>query len=350
MSSSVNRVKNRVRFRFAGLEIEFVDREKALKQVFEWSEKGTWNPIVVFGPEGCGKTAWLRQSVEILKDLGYSVIYFNPMMREFIAEVKIEDIKQRALEVLKRSTSGYTLARFAWSVVDFAREVIRLGRKRLAIIIDDAFQFIGSKEASFIVKGMLELIEYPPENYDRIIAIAATSEGFSRVEIGRHRWADIMPMWNMSRKGFEELYEQVHKKSSGLIPSFEDIWRLTGGNPEMLENLVRFNWVVDRVVERIIKSKKLESFTASLSIDEKKWLLESVEDPDTLFTRERMSLLNKLVELNLVIDDIPWRKEYLWIDEPPLEKDLELGVGKLVAWQTPLHREAVKRVLKESIS
>ena len=155
-------------------------------------------------------------------------------------------------------------------------------------------------------------------------------------------------MWNMSRKGFEELYEQVHKKSSGLIPSFEDIWRLTGGNPEMLENLVRFNWVVDRVVERIIKSKKLESFTASLSIDEKKWLLESVEDPDTLFTRERMSLLNKLVELNLVIDDIPWRKEYLWIDEPPLEKDLELGVGKLVAWQTPLHREAIKMTLKSS--
>jgi hypothetical protein len=36
---------------------------------------------------------------------------------------------------------------------------------------------------------------------------------------------------------------------------------------------------------------------------------------------------------------IPW----FWIDEPPPEKDLELGIGKDVAWQSPLHREAVKR-------
>jgi hypothetical protein len=39
------------------------------------------------------------------------------------------------------------------------------------------------------------------------------------------------------------------------------------------------------------------------------------------------------------------RDPYFWIDAPPPEKDPELGIGKNVAWQTPIHREAVKKVL-----
>ena len=45
----------------SGLEVEFVDRERALKQVEELAEKGTRFPIVAFGPEDCGKTAWLKK-------------------------------------------------------------------------------------------------------------------------------------------------------------------------------------------------------------------------------------------------------------------------------------------------
>jgi len=41
------------------------------------------------------------------------------------------------------------------------------------------------------------------------------------------------------------------------------------------------------------------------------------------------------------------RDPWFWIDETPPERDSELGIGKRVAWQTPLHREAVKRALKE---
>ena len=59
ISSFLDEAKHRVKLFFApGLEIGFVDRERALKQVFEWGEKGTWHPVVVFGPEGCGKTTW----------------------------------------------------------------------------------------------------------------------------------------------------------------------------------------------------------------------------------------------------------------------------------------------------
>ena len=61
----------RIRLPFArGLEVEFADRERALRQAYELTERGTRYPIVVFGPEGCGKTAWLRQAAEVLREGG----------------------------------------------------------------------------------------------------------------------------------------------------------------------------------------------------------------------------------------------------------------------------------------
>jgi hypothetical protein len=44
------------------------------------------------------------------------------------------------------------------------------------------------------------MIEHPPESYGRIVAIAVTSEGLSRWEIGRHLWAELRGMWNMRRE------------------------------------------------------------------------------------------------------------------------------------------------------
>ena len=41
------------------------------------------------------------------------------------------------------------------------------------------------------------------------------------------------------------------------------------------------------------------------------------------------------------------REPQFWIDEPPPERDPELGIGRHMAWQTPLHREAVRRALEE---
>ena len=92
--------------------------------------------------------------------------------------------------------------------------------------------------------------------------------------------------------------------------------------------------------------RKLQYFVNSLSASEKRWLQDATEDPDTLFTRESTPLLNKLVKRNLVADDIPPRSADLGVDTPPPEKDADLGIGKHVAWQTPIHREAVKMALK----
>jgi GTPase SAR1 family protein len=328
-----------------GLEVEFTNREKGVKQIFEWGERGTWQPVVVFGPEGCGKTSWLLQAVEILKEMDYSVIYFNPLRRRFEAEVGVESIKQRVLERLRQVSTEHEFAKLVWLVIDIAVEVLRLGRKKLAIIVDDVFQYLNTREAAVIVKGLLELIEHPEERYDRIVAIAATSESLSRTEIGRHRWADIRAMWNMSREGFEELYEELRKRVSSNMPSFDDVWRLTGGNPSLLSQLYQANWNADTVIHALIENKGI---TPSFINKWRKWLEEAVSNPDTLWTPDTpQELVNELIEKNLIVYHMHKRLELRWIDTPPPERDLELGIGKHIAWQTPLYREAVKRVIKE---
>jgi hypothetical protein len=76
--------------------------------------------------------------------------------------------------------------------------------------------------------------------------------------------------------------------------------------------------------------------------------MEAVENPDTLPAKERLQLMQKLIELNLIISSIMYRDPALWIDQPPPQRDLELGIGKHIAWQTPIHREAVRKALQES--
>jgi hypothetical protein len=98
-----------------------------------------------------------------------------------------------------------------------------------------------------------------------------------------------------------------------------------------------------------MRAKSLLEFARSLSKEEREWLAEAAEDPDTLFTRERLPLMHRLVEQNLVMD-VYLRQEHLWIDQPPPERDPELGIGRNVAWQTPIHREAVRRALRDAAS
>ncbi len=330
----------RVKLGFAGLEVEFCDREGALKQVEEFAKRGTWHPVVVFGPEGCGKTAWLKQAVELLKDLEFGVIYFNPMRREFLAEVGIKSVEERVFEVLRQASSAHALASFIGYVIDFAREAIKLGKRRLAMIVDDAFQYVDDREAASFVKGMLEVIEHPPRSCERVVAIAATSEGLSRREIGRHRWAILRPMWNMSRRGFEELYERI----PGPKPRLEDAWGLTGGNPEMLARLYEAEWKADAVVADLIRAKELTKDFV------KKWrphLERVVERVQSLWEEDfPEGFREELIARNLIVYNIYDRDPWLWIDEPPPEEDPELGIGKDVAWQTPLHREAVKKAME----
>jgi archaellum biogenesis ATPase FlaH len=195
-------ISERVKLRFADLEIEFVDRVRGIQQVIEYSERGTWHPVVVFGPEGCGKSAWLKQTVKILRESGFEVIYVDPMFKEFIAETNVKDVIDKLIEAVT-DVIGVANLKLATLAIDLTKELLKKWRKRkVALLVDDVFQAIGLDRAEVYVKSLLNLIEYPPADYDKIITIVVTSEGLSRWRIGRHRWAEVRPIWNLGREGF----------------------------------------------------------------------------------------------------------------------------------------------------
>jgi len=322
-----------------GVKAEFVDRDRALAQVVEWAEKSTRWPVVIFGPEGCGKTAFLRQASVMLRELGYDVFYLHPLDRVFAAEVDDPDVKALFVDLVRKTLEDERWGRLALAVFDLTREILKKRRRKIAIIADDVFQAIGLDKAAAYVKGLLNTIEHPVYDYEGIVVLIATSEGVSREEIGRHRWAFLRPMWNMPREGFHQLYEKL----PGAKPPFEDVWRWTGGNPEMLVRLYSSGWAMERVVGDVLREKGL---TAGFVARWRRWLEAAVEDPEALWSPDAPEeLVRQLVEKNLILYNMYDRDPYFWIDAPPPEKDPELGIGKNVAWQTPIHREAVKKVL-----
>ena len=334
----------KVKLSFAGLEIQFIDRDKALKQVEELAEKGTFPVYVIYGPEGCGKTAWLRQAMEILeKEFGYHVIYANPLSEEVGEALRFTpSIKDIVKEVLNTFPDPFSkIVNVAIRIASFVMK--RMGRSRIAVLMDDIFQAVGVDKAEIYVKTLLNLIEYPPASYERIVVLVTSSEGVTRERVGRHNWATLYTLWNMPKKGFEELYNAIPNRK----PSFEDVWKATGGNPRYLEELFKAKWSIDRAVEQIALRK---SITHAFVRRWREHLEKAIEDPDYLWygPEEVETLARELIEKNLIIYHLPPRNHDYWIDEPPPEKDLELGIGRYVAWQTPLHREAIRRALQRS--
>ena len=92
----------RIRTRFAGLELEFADRDRALGQIAELAERGAWWPLVIYGPEGCGKTALLLQARAMLEDYGYHVVYVNPIAERIDEALSFSlPLRDVVLEVLR---------------------------------------------------------------------------------------------------------------------------------------------------------------------------------------------------------------------------------------------------------
>ena len=323
-----------------GLKTEFIDRDRALGQVVEWAERSTRFPVVVFGPEGCGKSAFLRQAAEALGEFGFDVVYVDAAHRDFVAYTDVGEVARRLLYAASY-VSGLAQLKLAYLAVDLAKELMgRWGKKKVAVLVDEVFQAVGLDKAGIYVKSLLNLIEYPPRSYEKIVAIAVTSEGVTREEIGRHLWAELRPMWNMPREGFQQLYEKL----PGSKPPFEDVWGWTGGNPRMLGRLYENGWDVEGVVLRLMREKGL---TAEFVRRWGRWLEVAVEDPEVLWAGGAPEELVKELEArNLIVYNMYDRRPSFWVDAPPPERDPELCIGKNAAWQTPIHREAVRRALE----
>ena len=347
MTGKVGSLK-RVKLRFTkDVEIEFVDRDRAIDQINKIADRGTRFPLIIYGPEGCGKTALFKQAKEILEEHNYNVVYASPLAeRESEVLSYTPSIKDIVKEVLKIFPKPYSEIVDA-SITIASRVMKRLRRPKVALLMDDIFQAVGLDNAEKYVKILLNLIEYPPGDYENVVVFVSSSEGVTRSKIGRHNWTDMRILWNMSREGFEELYNVMPSSK----PSFEEVWNLLGGNPRYLGRLYERNWSVEGTINDLIKLRGLDEQVSSFDSRMKELLSEIIEDPDVIFYNLRDEQVRKLrdmlVELNLIIR--VWdRDEYSWIDVPPPEKDIELGIGRYYAWQTPLHKEAVKKVLENS--
>ena len=146
-------------------------------------------------------------------------------------------------------------------------------------------------------------------------------------------------MWNMSKEGFREFYDKI----PGPKPSFEDAWIWTGGNPRLLSQLHQAKWNVDEVVKRIIVSREI---TAHFTGKWRGWLEKIVEDPRWhMDANAPENFINKLTTKNLIVYYMYNRNEKFWVDPPPRNREPEIGIGRYVAWQTPLHREAIRKTL-----
>jgi len=160
-------------------------------------------------------------------------IYVDAAHLHFIAHTDVTDVVRRLIEAAAE-TSGIAQLKLANLAIDIVKELLDgWGRGKVAVLVDETFHAVGVDKAGLYVKNLLNLIEYTPKSYERIVAVAATSEDLSRREIGRHRWGRLMMMWNMPREGFQRLYEKL----PGPKPPFEEVWRWTGGNPSVLAAL-----------------------------------------------------------------------------------------------------------------
>jgi predicted AAA+ superfamily ATPase len=130
------------------VETEFVDRDRALAQLVEWAERGTRFPVVIFGPEGCGKTAFLRQAASGLRELGYDVFYLHPLDKVILADVDDPDVKRLFLDLVRRTLEDERWGRLALAVFDLTREFLKKRRRKIAVIADDVFQAIGLDKAA----------------------------------------------------------------------------------------------------------------------------------------------------------------------------------------------------------
>jgi hypothetical protein len=116
---------------------------------------------------------------------------------------------------------------------------------------------------------------------------------------------------------------------------------LTGGIPNLLGELYSAKWSIEALLSRLVMEKRP---AADFAARRRGWLKHAVEDPDALRGRGAPEkLVNELERRNLVMHFLPDRITQLWIDQQPPEKDLETGIGRRVARQTPLRREAAEK-------
>jgi energy-coupling factor transporter ATP-binding protein EcfA2 len=118
-------------------------------------------PVVVFGPEGCGKTAWLKQAAEILLRERLRGRLRQPPAERVLTHTVSKEVAETLAEIALRAL-GARRGRARLGSLQRVRELLKLRKRKVAVWLDDVFQAIGLNQAASYVKGLLNMIEYTP--------------------------------------------------------------------------------------------------------------------------------------------------------------------------------------------
>lgn len=231
------------------------------------------------------------------------------------------------------------------------------GIERVLVVVDEVVDTLGVNVEVY-AKAMESImnVNRPPELMDVVVNfIALTSEGWSRGLLARHSYAWQEYMWNMPRRDFEELYYRARELYPGPAPPFEDVWRLYGGNPRRLEELIEENWDLERHRRRLVREKRIDQLVIEIRAEGlENEAVKVVEDPDILWrepTNRLVRVERMLMRANLMMDaprgielgaHAPGNAS---VDGPPVDK--ELGIGRVFAWQVLIYRDLLMELLRE---
>lgn len=313
----------------------FTDRKVELEKLLKLCEKGYHTPIVVYGPEGCGKTTLLNYLRHILSRSKEFVVVYVDALQESVQEALkiVPEIDRREIMKMLESLARMDIREILVRVYDIVHILItklKLSKKKLVILIDDVYKCLGLENVDKYTKMLYELIGWKFRRelmLDSVLVLLTTSEGVSKRELLKHTYVNVYMLWNMSHNGFKLLYEQLRPEIS-----FEDAWILTGGNPRALLELYEDNWDVDKYVRRILQ--KVSVIIEDLPKDR---LRRLVEDPDS-----DVELARVLEDRGLMIRLL--RGELCLSEEP--SPDRELGIGEKWAWKIPAYRLAIEKLCR----
>jgi len=310
-----------------------VDRLEELQQLVETVSRGMRFPLIVYGPEGCGKSALVRELVRVMDSRGWLSIYVDAV-EEFSAERAMDPSTPVAKEIgeriAERCASGVGLM-LARRVLQIAAQALELGEWRgVLIVVDDPFRVMDLRESERYVKSLYEWVSYMVERFgiDRVSIVLTSAVGTALQRLGLHSFASVSMLWNMRREGFEQFLESL---SPPKTLSADTLWSLVGGNPRAAIEIASMDWNPYAWLRRVYETR----VKRAAHLVGREALETLAQDPDAMWVAAA-----RLEELGLMIS-LSRSSSIGWVPE----KDPEMGIGEEWAWQLPAYRIAVVKYL-----
>ena len=325
----------------------FIDRLLEIEALRSLSYRGTYLPVYIYGPEGCGKSRLLKEFIESFDGVA---IYIDALeARDPRKAVRLNSSLRIGYEAIKSIAStvsgdiGRFLAERIVEILEGLSAKISFSGRNIVIAIDDVTRSIGVEKVEWYLKWLYEQSKriYRELTPKSVAIIATTSEGLSLRSIIKHTYTNIKLIWNLSYKSLRELAIQLDPPNDEII---DELWMATGGNPRsLLEIAFDYSWNI-RSWKRDLENRLITISSTIKSKGLKKEVIEIIEVPDTPIdnpTSRFEEAVDILIDGNLII-----YKGFKTIHGHEVSANPDLGIGRYYAWQIPAKREILKSLLE----